>query len=195
MRRRIVKAGNKDNKEIYRKIAEKREINQREKTKMTIIDRIEQLYDKAIQMGRQGTEKQKKEFTKNMDVTMKAVVEELLTIEDRQQTESNQTKEKTYKGGNKKRHLWSDVMAKKTKIHKMLIALLKQSRKKEKRKHCVDTIQQIRRTDQISDDIMMEITPLPQTQRNDVWNKYQNKVIFDKMILYFLNVFLSTHCH
>ena len=68
-------------------------------------------------------------------------------------------------------------MAKKTKIHKMLIALLKQSRKKEKRKQCVDTIQQIRRTDQISDDILMEITPIPQTQRNDVWNKYQNKVI------------------
>ena len=82
-------------------------------------------------------EKQKKEFTKHMDVSMKAVVEELLTIEDRQQTESNQTKEKTYKGGNKKRHLWSDVMAKKTKIHKMLIALLKQSRKKEKRKERV----------------------------------------------------------
>ena len=23
----------------------------------------------------------------------------------------------------------------------------------------------------------MEITPIPKTQRNDVWNKYQNKVI------------------
>ena len=102
VRRRVVKAGNKDNKEIYRNIAEKREINQRKKQKMTITDRIEQLYDKAIQMGRQGTEKQKKEFTKNMDTTMKAVVEELLTIEDRQQTESNQIKEKTYKGVNKK---------------------------------------------------------------------------------------------
>ena len=37
-----------------------------------------------------------------MDTTMKAVVEELLTIEDRQQTESNQTKEKDIKEETKK---------------------------------------------------------------------------------------------
>ena len=64
--------------------------------------RIDQLYKKAKQIGRQGTEKQKGELKHNMNETMKAVVEELLAIENRQYTESNQSKQKTYKGGNKK---------------------------------------------------------------------------------------------
>ena len=134
VRHRVVKAGNKEIKQIYKLIAEEREKEQIEKQKLTMTSRIDQLYKKAKQLGRQGTEKQKGELKHNMNETMKAVVEELLAIENRQYTESNQSKQKTYKGGNKKRHLRSEVMGKKTKIHKILIALLKQSRQKNKRR-------------------------------------------------------------
>ena len=64
---------------------------------------------------------------------MEAVVQELLTIENQQYNESNQSKTKQYKGGNKKKHLWSNVMAEKLKIHKILLATLKQSRQKKQK--------------------------------------------------------------
>ena len=108
---------------------------------------------------------------------MEAVVQELLTIENQQYNESNQSKTKQYKGGSKKRHIWSNVMAEKLKIHKILLATQKQSRQKNKRKQCETTITNLIKKDKLSDDISMEITPIPKTQRNDVWNKYQNKVI------------------
>ena len=56
------------------------------------------------------------------------------------------------------------------------IALLKQSRQKNKRRQCETTIQQLIQEEHISDDMAMQITPIPKTQRNDVWHKYQTKV-------------------
>ena len=94
VRRRVVKAGNKNNKEIYRAIAETREKEQIKQGKLTMTERIHQLYEEAKQIGRSGTEKEKGNLTKNMNITMEAVVQELLTIENQQYNESNQSKTK-----------------------------------------------------------------------------------------------------
>ena len=68
-------------------------------------------------------------------------------------------------------------MAKKTKLNKLLIALLRQSRQKSKWKECGDTIDKLTKTETMSDDLLMTLTSIPSTSRRDVWHTYQNKIL------------------
>ena len=116
IRRRTVKAGNKDSKREYQAIAKERKKQQITNNKITMEKQILKLYNEAKQMGRKGTQKQKQKLLKLMNETMEKVVKELLAIENTLLSNTTKSTHHTYRGGKHKSHLWSDTMAKKTKL-------------------------------------------------------------------------------
>jgi len=165
-RRRIVKAGIKENKKQFTRIAKERE----EKYDKSIVRWANEIED--ITKTNNNVDN-KKQIQQEIDVRYRKIVKEILAIEDDQTVEINKF------GGKTTKHAWSDVFSRKICNIRLLKSTIRYSVQHSKRNKVEEIVNRIKkRGNQISDDVYDIIDKVPNMSAGESeWRKFTRSSI------------------
>ena len=169
-RQRIVRCALPKNKAEYARIASER---WEKKTKSTLGLQASRLHRRATQLGRGGTQRQRRKLKAAMDKYMKALTNELMAIEA-EMVNNPMGKKKRGKGT---RNCWSVRMAQQQNMHNKLLGVLRHCYRPTRRPE-VKTNMKMLLAECRSEhtELFMRIAnPPPTTAKNKHWVQYASK--------------------
>ena len=161
-RRRIVKAGIKENKTQFSRIATERE----KKYDKSIVRWANEIED--ITNTSKDNTVNKKQVQKEIDERYRKIIKEILAIEDDQKVEINKF------GGRTTKHAWSDVFSRKICNIRLLKSTIRYGLQHSKRHKVEEIVNRIKKqSNQISDDVYNIIDEVPDSNAGEsVWRKF-----------------------
>ena len=135
-------------------------------SKNSVINRVQNIYDKALEHKRTLRGQKKSNFTKKANKANRSVVKLMLMAEKRMERKLQKF------GGRNKRHYWSDYMVQKQTKMNMLKQLIKTGTVRSKRHRITKVIEEIKKSN-ITQEMKEHLEMCPKTEEsNRKWDEY-----------------------